>query len=134
MHLKNRLFIIISFFIFGILSCKKNNDVITQPTPVEDKLKDTVVLDSKDVYLWYNQIPATFNGRSYDDPNAIMEAIRQYSVETGFTDPVDRWSFAVKQSEWDDISSGIGGDFGLGAHFITDGDLRVKYVEKESPA
>jgi len=134
MPLKNHLFITASFLFFGLLSCKKNNDVATQPTPVEDKLKDTVVLDSKDVYLWYNQIPSTFNGRIYDDPNAIMEAIRQYSVETGFTGPVDRWSFAVKQSEWDDISSGIGGDFGLGAHFITDGDLRVKSVERESPA
>src|SRR5215216_2633384 len=130
MALKNQsVAIIMSFIMLSMItSCKKNNDVVT-PTPVEDKLKDTVVLDSKDVYLWYNQIPSTFSGGSYDDPKAIMEAIRQYSVETGFTGPVDRWSFAVKQSEWDDISSGIGGDFGLGAHFITDGDLRVKYVE-----
>jgi carboxyl-terminal processing protease len=137
MVLKNHSLIILSLTVLGILSsCKKNhNDVVSSTTSSEqDKLKDTVVLDSKDIYLWYNQIPASFDGRSYDDPNAIMEAIRQYSTETGFSAPVDRWSFAVKQSEWDDISSGIGGDFGLGAHFITDGDLRVNYVEEESPA
>src|SRR5687768_15188264 len=114
-------------FIVMLSSCKKNNDAV-QATSADDKLKDTVVLDSKDIYLWYNQIPHTFNGRNFDDPNAIMEEIRRYSVETGFSDPVDRWSFALKQAEWNDISSGIGGDFGLGARFIVDGDLRVKYV------
>jgi C-terminal processing protease CtpA/Prc len=116
-----------------IASCKKNNDVVTQPF-VGDKLKDSITADSKNVYLWYNQIPPTFNGQNYSDPNAIMEALRQYSVESGFADPVDRWSFSVRQSEWDAISNGIGGDFGLGAHFISDGDLRVTYAEKESPA
>jgi carboxyl-terminal processing protease len=137
MSVKNHSLIILSLTILYVLSsCKKNReDVVPQTiSSEEDKLKDTVVLDSKDIYLWYNQIPASFDGRSYYDPNAIMEATRQYSIETGFTAPVDRWSFAVKQSEWDDISGGIGGDFGLGAHFIADEDLRVKYVEKESSA
>ena len=129
--------VLVSFIILNILtSCKKNSDVVTPAAPgsAEDKLKDTVVLNSKDIYLWYNQIPSTFNGRNFTDPNAIMEELRQYSIEPGFTDPVDRWSFAVKQAEWDNISNGIGSDFGLGAHFIIDGDLRVKYVEKGSPA
>src|SRR6185295_11822375 len=98
----NCCLVIMFIIIAGILiSCKKNNDATSDGSSAEDKLKDTVVSDSKDIYLWYNQIPSTFNGRSYDDPNAIMEAIRQYSVETGFTAPVDRWSFAVKQAEWD---------------------------------
>jgi carboxyl-terminal processing protease len=137
MALRNYSFLMMSLLVLCLLfSCKKNKDVVMQAdsSPVEDKLKDTVVLNSKDIYLWYNQIPSTFNGRNFADPNAVMEAIRQYSIEPGFTEPVDRWSFAVKQTEWNDISSGIGGDFGLGAHFIIDGDLRVKYVENGSAA
>ena len=114
MTLRNYFLLIMSFIILSIVSsCKKNRDVVMQTASgsVDDKLKDTVVLDSKDVYLWYSQIPATFNGRNFADPNTIMGEIRQYSVEPGFPDPVDRWSFAVKQAEWDNISNGIGTDF-----------------------
>ena len=63
-----------------------------------------------------------------------MIAVRQYSKEPGFSQPVDRWSFAIEQKEWDNISSGIAGDFGIGVFFMAPGDLRIKYVEKESPA
>jgi C-terminal processing protease CtpA/Prc len=63
-----------------------------------------------------------------------MKALRQYSIEPGFTGPVDKWSFAMKQAEWDKVSSGIAGDFGLGIFFHASDDLRVKSVEKESPA
>jgi C-terminal processing protease CtpA/Prc len=63
-----------------------------------------------------------------------MTAIRQYATETGFTGSVDRWSFAMEQQQWDNVSSGISGDFGLNIFFMTDGDLRVRAVEKASPA
>ena len=99
-----------------------------------NKLKDSTLLYTRDAYLWYNQIPANFNARQYADPDAIMEAIRPYSIETGFTNPVDRWSFAVTRQQWDDLSSGIGGDFGMGVFFLSNTDLRVSYVEKASPA
>jgi C-terminal processing protease CtpA/Prc len=65
----------------------------------------------------------------------MMEAIRQYSVEPGFSAPVDHWSFAMKKDEWDGVSSGMGGDFGMGvSYYQTDDNLRVTYVEKSSPA
>jgi len=126
------LLCIASMVIFS--ACKKNTDATSTATTADDKVKDTVVLDSKDIYLWYNQIPATFNGRSYDDPNKIMEAIRQYSVVTGFTNSVDRWSFGIKKTDWNNLSSGISDDFGLGVFFFADGDLRVKSVESQSAA
>src|SRR5260221_5763556 len=115
-------------------ACKKNTDVSSAGTTPDDKVKDTVVLDSKDIYLWYNQIPTNFDGKSYADPDKIMKAIRQYSVVTGFTGPVDRWSFGIKKTDWDNLSSGVAGDFGLGVFFLTDGDLRVKSVESQSAA
>ena len=115
-------------------------------TPVAvspDVIKDSVLLFTKELYLWYNQIPASFNARSYDDPAKIMEAIHPYSIEPGFTQPVDKWSFAMKKTEWDNLSGGLSdafaglnstGDFGLGVFFLSEGDLRVKSVEKLSPA
>ena len=99
-----------------------------------DLVKDTTLLFSKDIYLWYTQIPATFDARTHADPNKIMTAIRQYSAESGFSQPVDRWSFATKKVEWDNVSSGISGDFGLSVFFRNSDDLRVKLVEEASPA
>jgi len=125
------------------VSCKKNvDDGTTNPPPDDstsnpspaDLVKDTVLLISKDVYLWNTQIPATFDARSYADPVAEMEGIRQYSHETGFTDPVDRFSFAIKQTDWDNLSTGVEQDFGMSVFFNTPTDLRVKYAESASPS
>ncbi len=143
MRLENMKLIIAMVVGLGIFSsCQKNiqdapvvvatlKDTVPAAT---DKIKDSALLYARDIYLWYNQIPSTFNAQSYSDPNKIMEAIRAYSQEPGFTAPVDRWSFAMKQQDWDNISSGISGDFGLNIFFRASDDLRVKLVEKESPA
>lgn len=111
------------------------DDSTGNPTPsADDLIKDTVLLICQDVYLWNTQIPANFNARSYASPVEEMEAIRQYSHETGFTDPVDRFSFAIKQDEWDNVSTGVAEDFGMSVFFNTPTDLRVKYAEVESPS
>lgn len=119
-----------------LISCKKNDSDSNPQPPVSaaDKLKDSVMSYSRDIYLWYSQIPASFNGRSYDDPDKIMTAIRSYSTEPGFTQPVDRWSFAAKKQDWDNVSSGAADDFGLNVFFKVEGDLRVRFVEKASSA
>ncbi|HEY0678009.1 MAG TPA: S41 family peptidase [Chitinophagaceae bacterium] len=128
-------------FVMGLAvltACKKNKGGdTTEPPPTTsqaDKIKDSALLVARELYLWYTQIPTNFNARSYADPNKIMEAIRTYSKEPGFTNPVDVWSFAYKQKDWDDVSSGNALDFGLSVFFRVEGDLRVKYVEKTSPA
>jgi C-terminal processing protease CtpA/Prc len=140
--MKNRFIIAVMVSLAYLPACKKadvtsNNLTSTPTTPAAsaaDALKDSALLYSKDIYLWYNQIPSTFNARSYDGIDKIMTAIRQYSNEPGFSQPVDRWSFAMKQTEWDNVSSGVAGDFGLNVFFRAEGDLRVRHVEKESPA
>ncbi|QEC40480.1 S41 family peptidase [Pseudobacter ginsenosidimutans] len=99
-----------------------------------DRLKDSTILYARDIYLWYDKIPASFKARDYADPDAIMEAIRDYSIEPGFSDPVDRWSFAVTKNVWDDLSQGISSDFGLGIFYFASNDLRVSFVEPASPA
>jgi len=138
-------------------ACKKGQDVAAPtpppptptPTPVAtvsdpEKIKDSALLFTRELYLWHSQIPSTFDARSFADPEAIMKAIRQYSIEPGFSAPVDRWSFAMKKKDWDNMSAGLNstfsassateGDFGFGFFFNAEGDLRVKYVERESPA
>ncbi|GAC1419141.1 MAG: S41 family peptidase [Flavisolibacter sp.] len=134
---------LIAFCFIGILiySCKKTDvrNAASSLTPSADSLaannaRDSALLAAKDVYLWYNQIPNTFNARAYNDPAAIMKGIRQYSIEPGFSQPVDRWSFAMKQKEWNNLSAGISADFGISVFFLKEGDLRVKAVEPASPA
>ena len=125
--------------VFGTLfvtSCKKQAaDDTTPPGPsADDLVKDSALDAARDVYLWYKQIPSTFNARNYADPDTIMRAIRKYSTEPNFSAPVDRWSFAMKQADWDNVSSGISGDFGLNVFFLDASDLRVKLVEAASPA
>lgn len=122
-------------------ACQKEVDDATEtpappttPTTSRDANKDTVLAYSRDIYLWYNQIPATFDAQSYSDPSKIMTAIREFSTEPGFTKPVDRWSFAIDKKEWDKVSSGIAGDLGLSVFFNDQSDLRVKSVEPASPA
>ena len=63
-----------------------------------------------------------------------MEAIRQYSMEPPNALPVDRFSFGMKQVDWNNLSSGVSADFGLNIFFFNSIDLRVKFVERESPA
>jgi len=132
--MKLRLLIVVlsGFAIFS--SCRKNDTGGNNGTTDENILKDSILAISRDVYLWNTQIPSDFSARSYDGPSEIMEAIRKYSNEPGFSDPVDHYSFAMKQNEWDNLSNGIISDFGLNAFFFSDNDLRVRLVEEASPA
>src|SRR6476659_5203646 len=109
---KHRLFVVALVGLAFFTSCKKSDVTTgnvtlpspTNPTPsgtTADALKDSALLYSKDIYLWYNQIPSSFNARSYSDIDKLMTAIRQYSTEPGFSEHVDKWSFAVKQADWE---------------------------------
>ncbi len=139
------IFIAVIAFMVAISSCKKNVDT-PGPVPPQDSgtaasnAKDSALMISKDFYLWYSQIPSNFNPQSYNDPNDVMVALRAYSKENGA--PVDRWSFGVLKKDWNLLSGGFGniyntaaeGDFGFSVFFNVDGDLRVKLVERLSPA
>ena len=153
---KNMFFFVFLTSAIFITSCKKDEIAAvvppttpptntTTPAPIStDVMKDSSILIARDIYLWNNQIPSTFNARSYEDLKKLMEGIRPFSVEAGFAQPVDRWSFAMKKSEWDQAAGGMGnsfgsltgaeGDFGMTAFFRAGNDLRVRLVEPNSPA
>ena len=137
----------------GILlfsACRKTHDVVspvaTSTSTIAaspNLIKDSTLMYARELYLWYNQIPGSFDPKTYEDPSKIMEAIHPFSIEPGFTQPVDKWSFGMKKTEWDNLSAGISstfsgststGNFGLGVMFLVEGDLRVKSVERQSPA
>ncbi|MBL7697344.1 MAG: hypothetical protein JNK79_04280 [Chitinophagaceae bacterium] len=130
MKLRNFYWLLVGLIIFT--SCRKDS-LKGRPTPGDD-LKDSAVAIARDIYLWNDQIPSDFDAQQYNSPVEIMEAIRQFSNEPGFPDPVDHYSFAMDQDEWDNLSNGIISDFGLNAFFFTDSDLRVRMVEEASPA
>jgi carboxyl-terminal processing protease len=135
-----RIFLLTLLIACILGACKKEKSTSPPPDPQPpevseaDKVKDTSLEIARDIYLWYDKIPSTFDPRSFADPNKVMEGIRQYSVEPGFADPVDHWSFGIKKAEWDNVSGGISKDLGLGIFFMATNDLRVSYVEKESVA
>jgi len=124
------LWVVVAGFAF-IASCKKDG---TTKNENSDVAKNNALTETRNAYLWYNQIPASFNVNAYAGLEEMMTGIRQYSNEPGFTEPVDHYSFAIKKDEWDKISAGEATDFGLNVFFMSDGDLRVRAVEKESPA
>ena len=142
------LHLYLTIIFIGILgSCKKNSDITSPPPPIDSsaeakKARDTALLLSRDYYLWYNQIPPSFDPQSYADPAAVMIALRNYSVEPVFNKAVDNWSFGVLKSDWNQLSGGFGsvnnisstGDFGFKLVFRVEGDLRVGLVERLSPA
>lgn len=117
------------FIGLSVVSCRKNHDVVSSEVK-----NDTAANYARDIYLWHNNIPLTFNAHSFSDPNGVMQGIRAFSTEPGFNMPVDRWSFAMLKRDWEALSSGVGGDFGMNIFFLTNTDLRVSYVEPESPA
>lgn len=111
-------------------SCRKDN----VSNGASRAIMDTSWAYTQEVYLWYKSLPSNLNVGSYEDPNALMQAIRKYSVEPGFSDPVDRWSFALKKTEWDNVSAAISKDVGISIFFRNETDLRVSHVEPASPA
>jgi len=137
-----RLQILMGGLLFSIfISCKKeksDREAIVPEVSVivpNSLLNDSLLYYTRDLYLWYNQLPQNFSQQSFSTPNTFMEAIRQYSQEPSFGSPVDHWSFAMKQAEWDGVSAGRAGDFGMNiSYFQAEDNLRVTSVEKLSPA
>ncbi|MDE3211874.1 MAG: hypothetical protein KGM98_01465 [Bacteroidota bacterium] len=149
MKKNNLIWILLSLLSMQLMtSCKKTSPAQTSTPPLDSTARaslalDSALIDAQQYYLWYNQIPSTFSPQSYSDPNALMIGLRNYSLEPGFgATPVDRWSFGVLQTDWNQLSGGIGtttnatitGDFGLNVFFRQQGDLRVKLVFPASPA
>lgn len=92
---------------------------------------DSVYIVASDLYYWHDNLPELedFDFKSHRSPESILSAFRLYSKNT-----VDKWSFAIEQGEWQRILQGVSGDFGMGLRFWGEEDLRIAYVQPNSPA
>lgn len=117
--------------VFIIAACRK-----TDNPEISRRNIQTAVEYTNEIYLWNDQLKqkADMRASRFSNLEEMMDYIQGFSFETSANRNVDEWSFAIKKSEWDDISQGIAGDFGLGVFFMSDKDLRVKSVERLSPA
>lgn len=122
-----------------VVSCKKEKSNIEEeptPDPQVNKLRayiDTAASYSHYIYIWTDNLPDTYS-YSHANLNAFMNWIRNYSTEPGFSGPVDRWSFSVKQSDWDAVSTGRVGDYGIEVSYAALDDLRVLDADKNGDA
>lgn len=124
---------LVAFSVLAV-SCKKN-DLNPQTSPATPStglatadIRDSLWAYMQDVYLWYDKLPATFNTRSYSDPESEMDALRAYQ-------PLDKWSFVEKAADFNSyFSDGETKDFGFWIKYDANNDLRVRYVYAQSPA
>jgi hypothetical protein len=68
---------------FTVVSCKKNHDVVSSEVK-----NDTAATYARDIYLWHNNIPTTFDAHNFPDPNAVMEGIRPLVKSPGLPYPL----------------------------------------------
>lgn len=125
--MKPFLALVIAAMLVSFGACKKKN----KERSYDEIVMDTVVSYTKEIYLWNTQLPSTLPGKT---PTEVMTNIRQYSMEPGFSAPVDRWSFAISKDEWNKVSTGVSADFGMRVFFRTSTDLRVASADKSGPA
>lgn len=123
---------LVAFSVLAV-SCKQNdldpqNSTTTTPTTATADIRDSLWVYMQDVYLWYDKLPATFNARSYSDPESEIDALRAYQT-------LDRWSFVEKAGDFNSyFSDGETKDFGFWIKYDSNNDLRVRYVYAQSPA
>lgn len=123
-----------------LASCKKPQDTAPTPAPVPvsvvHDVRDSVYHRALELFLWNTALPsmAAFKPTSYATPEDVMKKVRTYSPTSANYGNVDRWSFAVPKAAWDAVASGVEGDFGTGFGFMTENDLRITYVYKNSDA
>ena len=120
-------FLTISLFLGG---CKQNavDPTVAAATVATADIRDSLYLYMKDVYLWYDKLPANFNTRAYTDPQVEMDTLVKVQ-------PLDRWSFVEKAATFNSyFANGTTGDFGFWIKYDLNNDLRVRYVYGRSPA
>jgi C-terminal processing protease CtpA/Prc len=121
----------VAFSVLAV-SCKQNDldpqNSTTTPTTATADIRDSLWSYMQNVYLWYDKLPATFNARSYSDPESEMDALRAYQT-------LDRWSFVEKATTFNSyFSDGETSDFGFWIKYDSNNDLRVRCVYAQSPA
>lgn len=132
--------------VFGSIftSCSKDND----PTPVvkpvvltkEQGWSKAVYENMKEIYLWNDALPATFDATKYATPEDALDYLTALKINPATSKPIDHYSFLDKIGN---LSGEIGGGVASGDYgFMITAALNatkevswfVTYVYKGSPA
>jgi C-terminal processing protease CtpA/Prc len=158
-NLSVQKFVILTLLVAtGLAACKKDSDVVT---PGNTSSTSTDAIDVRDsayyysllYYLWNDNLPdynawynsdgslivnskTTFKPHTFANADSVMSAstgIRAYSGKGTSGEALDRYSFAIAQTEWEGTASGSNLGFGFRRGYVSDTDQRVVYVYKNSP-
>ena len=117
--------------VLGLLAGCKEPETVTPQPPVEPdnvtKVNKSLYDIMKDVYLWNDQLPATFDATQYRTNDEALEALTYKAY--------DRWSYLEDIQVFRAYFAG--GEYvgnGLGLKLDRDGNLWVSYVYPNSPA
>lgn len=139
-----------------LLSCKKNSPPDPEPIGPSktgstlDLIRDSVFLYAKEAYYWNDGLPdyATFKPRGFTGTNDLdaltkeVNAISQYKINPATNKPYEYYTPAPGEAKYSFIDEGqvsgeLGGaqqDFGFAPLYISETDLRIKYVYSGSAA
>lgn len=144
------LFLFVLSIVF--VSCKNDSDSVS-PTNNTADVRDSAYYYSLLYYLWNENLPdyskwnnsngnliksseTTFKPQSFAKVDSLMggsNGIRFYSDKGTSGNPLDRYSFASSQIEWENTASGSNAGFGFRRGYVSDTDQRIVYVYKNSP-
>ncbi len=141
----------------GFVSCKKESDIVTPSATTTETdavdVRDSAYYYSLLYYLWNDNLPdytiwnnsdgnlivnsaTTFKPHSFANVDSLMSGsngIRAYSDKGTSGAVLDRYSFAIPQTEWESTASGSNLGFGFRRGYASETDQRVVYVYKNSP-
>jgi C-terminal processing protease CtpA/Prc len=131
--LKNKNLAIGALLVWSLLTGCREREEVNPQSPDKAAINNVTKLNNKlyeimkEVYFWDTQLPATFDGSKYKNPDDALDALTYKAF--------DRWSYL------EDIQTFMayfeGGQYvgnGLGLKLDAKGDLWVSYVYPGSPA
>ena len=138
--LKLRLGILLPFlFLFVFFSCKKD-EAVSSDTLKEQTWASEVYTNMKDIYLWNDALPASFDATKYPTATKALDYLAGLKISTETNEAIDHYSFLDKIGNLSgEISGGTAsGDYGfmITAAYNASGQVVffVNYVYKNSPA
>jgi carboxyl-terminal processing protease len=119
---------IVVLLALGATGCPALNQGPQSPSECTTAGQNTFVQDTmKDIYLWYDKMP-NVDAKSYDSPEALLEAIRYKTLDTHFSFISSKAEDAAYYSD----SKFIG--MGFGTEQTSPTELRLAQVFPDSPA
>lgn len=122
-----------------VTSCKKDDDPVV-PLTKDQNWSQEVYDIMKEIYLWNDALPKTFDARKYTNAENALEYLKGLKINPETNKPIDRYSFLDKIGN---LSGEIGegkakGDYGFmitaGMNASNQVSFYVTYVYKQSPA